>query len=120
MGSTSGIGLISKQSCCTYVVAVIDQSKCRKRMLDQNYEVLGMIPIGTAYMIMNTQQIRKVSAIKRIRPLVFWKIIRLNWHWFQSVSAKPVYVDFATVVDSFKQKKIDILLRLRYGVLPYN
>jgi hypothetical protein len=38
----------------------------------------------------------------------------------QSVSAKPVYVDFATAVDSFKQKKIDILAAPAYGVLPYN
>jgi hypothetical protein len=68
---------------------------------------------------MNTQQIRKVSQLKN-KTIGILENNPPQLALVQSVSAKPVYVDFATAVDSFKQKKIDILAAPAYGVLPYN
>ena len=119
MGSTSGIGLISNNRVARMLLQLLTNPNVEKRMLDQNYEVLGMIPIGTAYMIMNTQQISKVSQLKN-KTIGILENNPPQLALVQSVSAKPVYVDFATAVDSFKQKKIDILAAPAYGVLPYN
>jgi hypothetical protein len=119
MGSTGGIGLISNNRVARMLLQLLTNTNVEKRMLDQNYEVLGMIPIGTAYMIMNTQQINKVSQLKN-KTIGILENNPPQLALVQSVSAKPVYVDFATAVDSFKQKKIDILAAPAYGVLPYN
>ncbi|MFW1952584.1 putative solute-binding protein [Acinetobacter beijerinckii] len=119
MGSTGGIGLISNNRVARLFLQLFTNTNVEKRLIGQEYEVVGMIPIGTAYMIMNTQQINKVSQLKNKRI----GILEDNppqKALVQSVAAKAVYVDFSTAVDSFKQKKIDILAAPAYGVLPYN
>ncbi|MCY6412310.1 DUF6091 family protein [Acinetobacter sp. VNH17] len=119
MGSTGGIGLISNNRVARMLLQLFNHPNVERRMVGSDYEVLGMIPIGTAYMMMNTQQISKVSQLKNKRI----GILENNppqQALVQSVSAQPVYVDFSNAVDLFKQKKIDILAAPAYGVLPYN
>lgn len=119
MGSTGGIGLISNNRVARLFLQLFTNTNVEKRLIGQEYEVVGMIPIGTAYMIMNTQQINKVSQLKNKRIGVL-EDNPPQQALVQSVAAKAVYVDFSTAVDSFKQKKIDILAAPAYGVLPYN
>ncbi|MFK4051231.1 putative solute-binding protein [Acinetobacter venetianus] len=119
IGSTGGIGLISNNRVARMFLQLLNNVHVEKRMIGQDYEAIGMIPIGTAYMIMNTQQINKVSQLKNKRI----GILEDNppqQALVQSVAAKAAYVDFSDAVDLFKQKKIDILAAPAYGVLPYN
>ncbi|WP_043971408.1 MULTISPECIES: putative solute-binding protein [Acinetobacter] len=119
MGTTGGIGLIPNNRVARVFLQLLNNKNVEKRMVGTNYEVLGMIPIGTAYMIMNTQQINKVSQLKN-KTIGILENNPPQQALVQSVGAKPVYVDFSNAVDSFKQKKIDILAAPAYGILPYN
>ncbi|EEY92374.1 hypothetical protein HMPREF0026_01920 [Acinetobacter junii SH205] len=119
MGSTGGIGLISNNRVARMFLQLMNNPNVEKRMISSKYEVVGMIPIGTAYMIMNTQQISKVSQLKNKRI----GILEDNppqQALVQSVAAKATYVDFSNAIDLFKQHKIDILAAPAYGILPYN
>ncbi|MCU4336909.1 putative solute-binding protein [Acinetobacter dispersus] len=119
MGTTGGIGLIPNNRVARVFLQLLNNSNVEKRMVEADYEMLGMIPIGTAYMIMNTQQINKVSQLKN-KTIGILENNPPQQALVQSVGAKPVYVDFSNAVESFKQKKIDILAAPAYGILPYN
>ncbi|QHH99035.1 putative solute-binding protein [Acinetobacter dispersus] len=119
MGTTGGIGLIPNNRVARVFLQLLNNSNVEKRMVGADYEMLGMIPIGTAYMIMNTQQINKVSQLKN-KTIGILENNPPQQALVQSVGAKPVYVDFSNAVESFKQKKIDILAAPAYGILPYN
>ncbi|MBP7880198.1 DUF6091 family protein [Acinetobacter sp. NIPH 1852] len=119
MGSTSGIGLIPNNRTARVFLQLLTNPNVEKRMIGSEYEVVGMIPVGTVYMIMNTQKIQKVSQLKN-KTIGILVDNPPQLALAQSVGAKPVYVDFANAIDLFKQKKIDILAAPAYGVLPYN
>ncbi|ENW83490.1 hypothetical protein F909_00501 [Acinetobacter sp. ANC 3929] len=119
MGTTGGIGLIPNNRIARVFLQLLNNSNIEKRMVSGNYEVVGMIPIGTAYMIMNTEQISKVSQLKN-KTIGILADNPPQQALVQSVGAKPIYIDFANAIESFKQKKIDILAAPAYGVLPYN
>lgn len=119
MATTGGIGLIPNNRVVRAFLQLLNHPNVEKRMVSSDYEMLGMIPIGTAYMIMNTQQISKVSQLRN-KTIGILADNPPQLALVQSVGAKPVYVDFSNAVDSFKRKKIDILAAPAYGILPYN
>jgi hypothetical protein len=119
MGTTGGIGLIPNNRVARVFLQLLNNPNVEQRMVGTEYEVLGMIPIGTAYMIMNTQQINKVSQLKS-KTIGNLANNPPQQALVQSVGAKPTYVDFSNAVESFKRKKIDILAAPAYGILPYN
>lgn len=119
MASSGAIGLIPNNRVIATFLKLLNHPQVEKRMIGQDYEAIGMIPIGTGYMFMNTQQINKVSLLKNKRI----GILEDNppqQALVESVAAKAVYVDFSDAIDLFKQKKIDILAAPAYVVLPYN
>ncbi|WP_032811119.1 putative solute-binding protein [Acinetobacter vivianii] len=119
MATTGGIGLIPNNRVVRAFLQLLNHPNVEKRMVGSDYEILGMIPIGTAYMIMNTQQINKVSQLRN-KTIGILADNPPQLALVQSVGSKPIYVDFSNAVDSFKRKKIDILAAPAYGILPYN
>lgn len=119
MGTTGGIGLIPNNRVARAFLQLLNHSNVEKRMIAADYEVIGMIPIGTAYMTMNTRLINKVSQLRN-KTIGILADNPPQLALVQSVGAKPVYVDFSNAIDLFKRKKIDILAAPAYGILPYN
>lgn len=118
MGNTSGIGLIPNNRVARLFLQLLNHPNIKQRMVGQDYEALGMIPIGTVYMI-NTQKLNKVSQLKN-KKIGILIDNPPQQALVQSVDAKPVYIDFSNAINLFRQKQIDILAAPAYGILPYN
>nr|WP_275665109.1 putative solute-binding protein [Acinetobacter pittii] len=119
MGSTAGIGLIPNNRTAKSFLQLLNHPTIEKRLVSKNYEAVGMIPIGTAYMVLKDKKISRVAQLRNQRIGVLpnnppqQALVR-------SVGAQPVYVDLSNAIVQFKQNKIDIIPVPVYGLLPYN
>lgn len=119
MGSTAGIGLIPNNRTAKSFLQLLNHPRIEKRLVSKNYEAIGMIPIGTAYMVLKNGNLSRVAQLRNQRIGVLpnnppqQALVR-------SVGAQPVYVDLSNAIAQFKQNKIDIIAAPVYGLLPYN
>ncbi|MBN6513673.1 putative solute-binding protein [Acinetobacter pittii] len=119
MGSTAGIGLIPNNRTAKSFLQLLNHPTIEKRLVSKNYEAVGMIPIGTAYMVLKNKNLSRVAQLRNQRIGVLpnnppqQALVR-------SVGALPVYVDLSNAIAQFKQNKIDIIAAPVYGLLPYN
>ncbi|WP_336940747.1 putative solute-binding protein [Acinetobacter pittii] len=119
MGSTAGIGLIPNNRTAKSFLQILNHPTIEKRLVSKNYEAVGMIPIGTAYMVLKNKNLSRVAQLRNQRIGVLpnnppqQALVR-------SVGAQPVYVDLSNAIAQFKQNKIDIIAAPVYGLLPYN
>ncbi|AZB91548.1 RND transporter [Acinetobacter pittii] len=119
MGSTAGIGLIPNNRTTKSFLQLLNHPTIEKRLISKNYEAIGMIPIGTAYMVLKNKNLSRVAQLRNQRIGVLpnnppqQALVR-------SVGAQPVYVDLSNAIAQFKQNKIDIIAAPVYGLLPYN
>ncbi|OCZ72602.1 RND transporter [Acinetobacter pittii] len=119
MGSTAGIGLIPNNRTAKSFLQLLNHPIIEKRLVSKNYEAIGMIPIGTAYMVLKNKNLSRVAQLRNQRIGVLpnnppqQALVR-------SVGAQPVYVDLSNALVQFKQNKIDIIAAPVYGLLPYN
>lgn len=119
MGSTAGIGLIPNNRTAKSFLQLLNQPTIEKRLVSKDYEAVGMIPIGTAYMVLKNKNLSRVAQLRNQRIGVLpnnppqQALVR-------SVGARPVYVDLSNAIVQFKQNKIDIVPAPVYGLLPYN
>ncbi|GEA66793.1 RND transporter [Acinetobacter pittii] len=119
MGSTAGIGLIPNNRTAKSFLQLLNHPTIEKRLVSKNYEAIGMIPIGTAYMVLKNKNLSRVAQLRNQRIGVLPNnppqqvLVR-------SVGAQPVYVDLSNAIAQFKQNKIDIIAAPVYGLLPYN
>lgn len=118
MSSTGAIGLIPNNRVMATFLKLLNHPQVEKSMVGADYEVLGMIPVGTAYMMTDTTQINKVSHLKN-KTISILANNPPQLALVHSVGARPVYVDFSNAVDVFKQKKADVLVAPIYRILPY-
>ncbi|EOQ66261.1 putative solute-binding protein [Acinetobacter pittii] len=119
MGSTAGIGLIPNNRTAKSFLQLLNHPTIEKRLVSKDYEAVGMIPIGTAYMVLKNKKLSRVAQLRNQRIGVLpnnppqQALVR-------SVGARPVYVDLSNAIVQFKQNKIDIVPAPVYGLLPYN
>lgn len=119
MGSTAGIGLIPNNRTAKSFLQLLNHPTIEKRLVSKNYEAIGMIPIGTAYMVLKNRNLSRVAQLRNQRIGVLpnnppqQALVR-------SVGAQPVYIDLSNAIAQFKQNKIDIIAAPVYGLLPYN
>ncbi|AMX17591.1 hypothetical protein IEC338SC_0402 [Acinetobacter pittii] len=119
MGSTAGIGLIPNNRTAKSFLQLLNHPTIEKRLVSKNYEAIGMIPIGTAYMVLKNKNLSRVAQLRNQRIGVLpnnppqQALVR-------SVGAQPVYVDLSNAIAQFKQNKIHIIAAPVYGLLPYN
>ncbi|AVN20094.1 RND transporter [Acinetobacter pittii] len=119
MGSTAGIGLIPNNRTAKSFLQLLNHPTIEKRLVSKNYEAIGKIPIGTAYMVLKNKNLSRVAQLRNQRIGVLpnnppqQALVR-------SVGAQPVYVNLSNAIAQFKQNKIDIIAAPVYGLLPYN
>lgn len=80
MGSTSGIGLIPNNRTARNLLQLLNHPTIEKRLINKDYEAVGMIPVGTANMVMKTKKYQKWHSLE-VKELEFWPITRHNKLW---------------------------------------
>lgn len=119
MGSTSGVGFITNNKTAQHFIQLLNQPALRPAMQQGEYEVIGFIPLGMAYMMLKSPTIYKVTDLKNKRIGVLAEIPPQS-ALVRSVRAQPVVLNFDNAIDIFKNNQVDILPIPIYSLLPYN
>lgn len=80
MGSSSGIGLIPNNRTARNLLQLLNHPTIEKKLINQDYEVVGMIPVGTAYMVMKNKKYQKLHSLEASES-ESWLIIRHSRLW---------------------------------------
>ncbi|MEC7121069.1 MAG: putative solute-binding protein [Pseudomonadota bacterium] len=107
-GSVDSIGAIPSYKHLSGVLQTLARPEMAKYMTHLDYEVVGLIPLGAAYIMVNDRSINTLAkaAGKKIAVLDFDKS---QAKLVQQVGAQPVSVDLATIAGAFNNKQVDII-----------
>lgn len=109
VGSLDAIGALQTRADMNMALAALANKQQASKMSEGDYEVLGVIPMGTAYIMVNDRGINTLAkaAGKRIAVLDFdasqAKLV-------QRVGAQPVSVDLTTLSGKFNNHQVDIMV----------
>lgn len=128
VGSIDAIGAVQNYKQLTTVIQLLARPEYDAKMINNDYEVVGVVPLGAAYIMVNDRKIDTLSkaAGKKVAVMNFDATQK---KLVQNVGAQPVSVDLLTVGGKFNNKEIDIMagpallfkpLELRKGMTDKN
>ncbi|MAK31715.1 putative solute-binding protein [Acinetobacter sp.] len=118
MASTSGVGFISSNQTAKSFMQLLGNADLTPYMYQNDYEAVGMLPLGMAYMVLTGTDINTVSDLKN-KKIGVLKDDMPQIALVKAVGAQPVTIEFESAIKAFKENRIDILPAPIYGLLPY-
>ena len=108
VGSLDAIGAILSSRQLTEVINTLAKPEMGKYMVSQNYETVGIIPMGAAYIMVNDRKINTIAkaAGRKVAVLDFDKS---QAKMVQKIGAQPVSVDLTTLGGKFNNGQVDIM-----------
>jgi len=108
VGSLDAIGAIPSYKQLTEAIQLLAKPEAAKYMVNNDYEVVAMIPMGAAYIMVNDRKINSLAkaAGKKIAVLDFDKS---QAKLVQQIGAQPVSVDLTTISGKFNNAQVDIM-----------
>jgi len=107
-GSLDSIGAVPSKKDLDLALSALASKQMAPKMSEGDYEVIGMIPLGAAYIMVNDRAINTLSkaAGKKIAVLDYDKS---QQKLVQKVGAQPVSVDLTTISGKFNNHQVDII-----------
>ncbi len=107
-GSLDSIGAVPTRAALNLALQALSNKQLAPKMSEGDYEVLGMIPLGTAYIMVGDRKINTLAkaAGKKIAVLDYDKS---QAKLVQKVGAQPVSVDLTTISGKFNNHQVDII-----------
>ncbi|MBC7750128.1 MAG: RND transporter [Candidatus Saccharibacteria bacterium] len=108
IGSLDAIGAIPSYKHLTEAIQLLSKPAAANYMVNKDYEIVSIIPIGAAYIMVNDRKINSLAkaAGKKIAVLDFDKS---QARMVQQIGAQPVSVDFTTLSGKFNNGQVDIM-----------
>ncbi|ENV36662.1 hypothetical protein F959_02614 [Acinetobacter venetianus RAG-1 = CIP 110063] len=108
VGSIDAIGAVQTYKQLTAVIQTLANPKFDDKMVNKDFEVVGVVPLGGAYIMVGDRNINTLAkaAGKKIAVLQFDETQK---KLVQNVGAQPVAVDLLTVGPKFNNKEVDIM-----------
>lgn len=108
VGSIDAIGAVQTYKQLTAVIQTLANPKFDEKMINKDFEVVGVVPLGGAYIMVGDRNINTLAkaAGKKIAVLQFDETQK---KLVQNVGGQPVAVDLLTVGPKFNNKEVDIM-----------
>ncbi len=108
VGSLDAIGAVPTFKHMTAAIQLLAKPEAAKLMVNQDYEVVSILPVGPAYIMVNDRKINTLAkaAGKRIAVLDYDKT---QEKMVQQIGAQPVSVDLTTISGKFNNGQVDII-----------
>jgi hypothetical protein len=107
-GSLDAIGALTNIKDLGIALKVLSSKSLAPKMSSGLYEVLGLIPIGAAYMMVDDRHIDTLSKAKGKNSAML-NFERSASRVAQKVAAKTIQVDLNTVENAFNTHQVDVL-----------
>ncbi|GAC1369689.1 MAG: DUF6091 family protein [Aquirhabdus sp.] len=107
-GSLDSIGAVPSKAALNLALQALSSKQMAPKMIEGDYEVVGMIPLGAAYIMVSDRKINTLAkaAGKKIAVLDYDKS---QAKLVQKVGAQPVSVDLTTISGKFNNHQVDII-----------
>lgn len=124
IGSMDAIGSLLSYRQLTEAIGVLARPEFAPRMVNKDYEVVGVVPLGAAYIMVNDRKVNTLAKAAGKKVAVF-DFDKSQAKLVQRVGAQPVSVDFTSVGGKFNNGEVDIMagpallfrpLELHYGM----
>lgn len=108
VGSLDAIGAVPSYQHLTQVIQLLARPEMAKDMVNQDYEITGIIPMGAAYVMVNDRRINTLAkaAGKKVAVMDFDKSQAMM---VQRIGAQPVSVDLTSLAGKFNNGQVDIM-----------
>lgn len=108
VGSIDALGAVQSYKQLITVIQLLARPEHDAKMVNRDYEVVGIVPLGAAYIMVNDRRIDTLSkaAGKKVAVMNFDGTQR---KLVQNVGAQPVSVDLLSVGGKFNNKEVDIM-----------
>ena len=108
IGSLDAIGAIPSYKHLTEAIQLLSKPVAANYMVNKDYEIVSIIPVGAAYIMVNDRKINSLAkaAGKKVAVLDFDKS---QAKMVQQIGAQPVSVDFTTLSGKFNNGQVDIM-----------
>ncbi len=108
IGSLDAIGAIPSYKHLTEAIQLLSKPAAANYMVNKDYEIVSIIPVGAAYIMVNDRKINSLAkaAGKKIAVLDFDKS---QARMVQQIGAQPVSVDFTTLSGKFNNGQVEIM-----------
>ncbi len=107
-GSLDSLGAVPSYKHLNAVLQTLTRPEMAKYMINGDYEVVGLIPLGAAYIMVNDRKINTLAkaAGKKIAVLDYDKS---QIKMVQRIGGQPVSIDLSTMSGKFNNGQVDIM-----------
>jgi hypothetical protein len=108
VGSLDSIGAIESYAQMSEAIRLLAKPEAAQYMVNKDYEVVALIPLGAAYIMVNDRRINSLAkaAGKKIAVMDFDKS---QEKMVQQIGAQPVSVDLTSIAGKFNNGQVDII-----------
>jgi len=108
VGSLDAVGAVLSYQQLTEAITLLSRPEMASYMVNQDVEVVGIVPLGAAYVMVNDRRINTLAkaAGRKVAVLDFDKS---QATMVQKIGAQPVSVDITNVGGKFNNGQVDIL-----------
>jgi hypothetical protein len=117
VGSLDAIGAVLSYRQLTEAITFLARPEMAGFMVNQDVEVVGIVPLGAAYVMVNDRRINTLAkaAGRKVAVLDFDKS---QATMVQKIGAQPVSVDMSSIGGKFNNGQVDILAMPALGFEP--
>lgn len=108
VGSLDAIGAVQSYRQLTDAITLLARPEMGKYMVNDDFETVGIIPMGAAYIMVNDRKINTIAKAAGRKVAVF-DFDKSQAKMVQKIGAQPVAVDFATIGGKFNNGQVDIM-----------
>ena len=108
VGSLDAIGAVQSYKQLSEVINLLARPEMGKYMVNDDFETVGIIPMGAAYIMVNDRKINTIAKAAGRKVAVF-DFDKSQAIMVQKIGAQPVAVDFATIGGKFNNGQVDIM-----------
>ncbi len=108
VGSIDAIGALQTYKQLSAVIQVLANPKFDEKMVNKDYEVVGVVPLGAAYIMVNDRNINTLAKAAGKKIAVF-QFDETQKKLVQNVGAQPISVDLVSVGGKFNNREVDIM-----------
>jgi hypothetical protein len=108
VGSLDAVGAVLSYQQLTEAITLLSRPEMGSYMVSQDVEIVGIVPLGAAYVMVNDRRINTLAkaAGRKVAVLDFDKS---QATMVQKIGAQPVSVDITNVGGKFNNGQVDIL-----------
>ena len=118
LGTTGAIGLIPDNQTAHQVFAALGEPSLSKHMVQNGYEAVGWIPIGSAYFMVKDRNINSITHLAGLRIAIL-REDPSHERMARRVGATPVFVTFSNAASKLIKGEVDVLPAPIYAYRPF-